>query len=68
VDGRVYCTGPGGIWAHNPDGSVVGRLNMGKHHSTNMCFGDDDFRSMYITTIGSVVRIRLKTAGVASLH
>jgi gluconolactonase len=68
VDGRVYCTGPGGIWVHNPDGSVVGRLNMGNHHSTNMCFGDDDFRAMYITTIGSVVRIRLNTPGVASLH
>jgi gluconolactonase len=68
VDGRVYCTGPGGIWVHDPDGSVVGRLKTPGHHPTNMCFGDDDWKSMYITMIGSVVRIRLNTAGVPSLH
>ena len=68
VDGRVYCTGPGGVWVHEPDGSVVGRLNTGAHHATNICFGDDDWRSMYITMIGSVVRIRLNTPGVASWH
>ena len=68
VDGRVYCTGPGGIWVHDRDGSVVGRLKTPGHHPTNMCFGDDDWRTLYITMIGSVVRIRLNTPGVPSLH
>lgn len=68
VEGNVYCTGPGGIWAHRPDGSVIGRLRTPGHHSTNICFGDDDWRSMYITMIGSVTRIRLNTPGVPSLH
>jgi gluconolactonase len=68
VEGNVYCTGPGGVWAHRPDGSVIGRLKTPGHHSTNICFGDDDFKSLYLTMIGSVVRTRLNTAGVPSLH
>jgi gluconolactonase len=68
VEGNVYCTGPGGVWAHRPDGSVIGRLKTPHHHSTNICFGDDDWKSLYITMIGSVVRTRLNTPGVPSLH
>jgi gluconolactonase len=68
VEGNVYCTGPGGVWAHKPDGSVIGRLKTPGHHSTNICFGDDDWKSLYLTMIGSVVRTRLNTAGVPSLH
>ena len=66
VDGRVYCTGPGGIWVHNTDGSVVARLKTPGWHPTNMCFGDDDHKTMYITFIGCIARIRLNTAGVPS--
>jgi gluconolactonase len=66
VDGRVYCTGPGGIWVHDPDGGVVARLKTPGHHPTNFAFGDDDWRSLYITLIGSVARTRLNTPGVAS--
>ena len=66
VDGRVYCTGPGGIWVHNPDGSVVARLATPGHHPTNFAFGDDDWRTFYITFIGCVAHTRLNTAGVAS--
>jgi gluconolactonase len=66
VDGRVYCTAPGGIWVHNTDGSVVARLATPGHHATNICFGDDDHKSMYITMIGCVARIRLNTPGVPS--
>lgn len=66
VDGRVYCTGPGGIWVHERDGSVLARLKTPGHHPTNFAFGDDDWRSFYITFIGSVGKTRLATAGVAS--
>lgn len=66
VEGRVYCTAPGGIWVHNPDGSVVARLATPGHHATNIGFGDDDWRTLYITMIGCVSRIRLNTPGVAS--
>ena len=46
-------------------GSVLLRLKL-KGHATNIGFGDDDWRSLYITMIGSVTRTRLKIPGVAA--
>lgn len=66
VEGNVYCTGPGGIYIHDPDGRVLARLRTPGHHPTNFGWGDDDWRSLYITMIGSVVRTRLGVAGVPS--
>jgi len=66
VEGNVWCTGPGGIFAHDPSGKVLARIKTPGHHPTNFAWGDDDWRSMYITNIGSVVRIRLNIAGVPS--
>jgi len=65
VEGNVYCTGPGGIWIHSPDGTVLARLKLGGH-ATNFCFGDDDWKTLFITLMGSVVRTRLNVPGVAS--
>jgi gluconolactonase len=45
---------------------VLVRLKTPGHHPTNIAWGDDDWRSLYITMIGSVVRTRLKIAGVPS--
>lgn len=64
VEGHVYCTGPGGIWVHDTDGKVLARLKI-PVHATNFGFGDDDWRSLYVTALGSVVRTRLKLPGVA---
>jgi sugar lactone lactonase YvrE len=64
VDGNVWCTGPGGIWVHDKNGNVLCRLRV-PGHPTNIGFGDDDWRSLYVTTIGNVVRTRLNIAGVA---
>jgi gluconolactonase len=64
VEGNVYCTGPGGIWVHDPSGKVLARLRI-PHHPTNFAFGDDDWRSLYVTQIGYVMRTRLNIPGVA---
>ncbi len=66
VEGNVYCTGPGGILIHDPAGKVIARIKTPGHHPTNIAWGDDDWRSFYITMIGSVVRTRLNIAGVPS--
>ena len=66
VEGNVYCTGPGGIYVHDPAGKVLARLKTPGHHPTNIAWGDDDWRSLYITMIGSAVRTRLNVAGVPS--
>jgi len=65
-EGNVYCTGPGGIFAHDSSGTVLARIRTPGHHPTNFAWGDDDWRSLYITNIGSVVRTRLNIPGVPS--
>ncbi|MBI4189931.1 MAG: SMP-30/gluconolactonase/LRE family protein [Betaproteobacteria bacterium] len=66
VEGNVYCTGPGGIFVHDPAGKVLARIKTPGHYPTNLAWGDDDWRSLYITMLGSVVRTRLNIAGVPS--
>jgi gluconolactonase len=64
VEGNIWCTGPGGIFVHDPAGKVLARVRTPGHHPTNFAWGDDDWKSLYITNIGSVVRIRANIAGV----
>ena len=65
-EGNVYCTAPGGIYVHDTTGKVLARIKTPGHHATNIAWGDGDWRSLYITMIGSVVRTRLSIAGVPS--
>jgi gluconolactonase len=65
-EGNVYCTGPGGIFVHDPSGKVLARIRTPGHHPTNFGWGDDDWRSLYITNIGSVVRTRVNVPGIPS--
>ena len=66
IEGNVYCTAPGGIYVHEPSGKVLARIKTPGHHATNIAWGDDDWRSLYITMIGSVLRTRLNVPGVPS--
>jgi gluconolactonase len=66
VAGNVWCTAPGGIWVHDPSGNPIVRIKTPGHHATNIAFGDDDWKSLYITNIGSVTRTRVNIAGVPS--
>ncbi len=63
VEGNVYCTGPAGIHVMSPDGRLLGRILV-PGHTTNLGFGDDDWRSLFITTYSSVFRVRLGVAGI----
>ncbi len=64
VEGNVYCTGPGGIWVHDTTGKVLARMKV--PHPTNFAFGGDDWRSIYITTAGPLLRTRWNVPGVAA--
>jgi gluconolactonase len=64
IEGNVYCTGPGGIYVHDRSGTVLARIRTPGHHPTNFAWGDGDWRSLYITNIGSVVRTRLNIPGI----
>jgi gluconolactonase len=63
VEGNVYCTGPGGIHIIDKNGKLLGRLRIAGH-CTNLAWGDDDWRSLYVTTYHSVFRTRLGIPGV----
>jgi gluconolactonase len=60
--GRLYCTGPGGIHVFDHDGRCLGVI-LTPERPTNMAWGDDDLRTLYITAQTSLYRARLKTPG-----
>ena len=62
--GRVYCTGPGGIWVLEPDGTKIGVIKF-PEQAINMAFGGDDLRTMLVTAHTSVFTMRMKTPGMA---
>lgn len=65
VEGNVWCTGPAGIQVHAPSGERIARLKM-HGHATNFCFGGDDWKTLFITCVGSVVKTHVNIAGVAA--
>jgi gluconolactonase len=63
IEGNVYCSGPAGIHVMNAAGKRLGRLRI-PGHVTNMGWGDDDWRSLYITTRSHVYRTRVQVPGI----
>jgi len=61
--GNVYCTGPAGIQVFSPKGELLGRIKI-PGHATNLGFGDEDWKGLYITTYTSVFKVRLGVAGL----
>jgi gluconolactonase len=62
TEGNVYCCGPGGIHVFDPQGTCLGVINM-PEYTANFCFGDDDFRSLFVTASTSLYRLRVKVPG-----
>ena len=62
VEGNVYCTGPGGVHVIAPDGKLLGAARGARRIAPTWRWGDDDWRSLYITTFTSVYRTRRENA------
>jgi sugar lactone lactonase YvrE len=62
VDGRIYATGPGGLWVWTPQGEVIGVLAV-PELPANLAWGDEDRMSLFITARTSVYRVRVRFAG-----
>ncbi len=60
--GRVFCTGPGGIWVMEPDGTHIGIIRL-PDMAVNFAFGGDDLRTLFVTAVTSVYTLRVKTPG-----
>ena len=64
--GNVYCGGPHGLWIIDPEGTHLGTLRHGATQTNNLCFGDDDWRTLYWVSWSALYRIRLQVPGVAN--
>jgi gluconolactonase len=61
--GNVFCCGPGGIHVFDPAGRVLEIIEV-PERTANFAWGDDDYRSLYITASTSLYRIRTAVAGL----
>ena len=62
VEGRVYCTGPGGTWVFAPDGSPLGIIRT-PEVPANLAFGGPDLKTLFFTARTSVYTMRVKVPG-----
>jgi gluconolactonase len=61
--GNVYVCGPGGIWILSAEGEHLGTLRL-PESPHNLAFGDEDSRTLYVTALTSVYRLRLNVPGI----
>lgn len=62
-EGNLYCTGPGGVHVFDPDANCLGVIRT-PQYVANFVWGDSDFRGLYLTMSGSLVRARVDTPGL----
>jgi gluconolactonase len=60
--GRVYCTGPGGIWVFTPGGERIGTICF-PEQAVNFAFGGPDMRTLFCCAHTSVYTLRVKVPG-----
>jgi gluconolactonase len=63
VEGRIYCTGPGGTWVFAPDGTHLGIIRI-PEIPANLAFGGPDLRTLFFTARSSVYAVRVKVPGL----
>jgi gluconolactonase len=64
--GYIFCTGPGGIWVFDPGGRHLGTILI-PELPANCAWGDNDFRSLYVTARTSLYKVRVNIPGVKNL-
>jgi len=63
VEGHVYCTGPGGVWVFDANGTHLGTIRP-PEIPANLAFGGPDRRTLFFTARTSVYALRTKIPGV----
>ncbi|NES86180.1 MAG: SMP-30/gluconolactonase/LRE family protein [Moorea sp. SIO2B7] len=63
VKGNIYCSGSGGVWIFSPTGQLIGKIAVPKP-VTNLAWGDQDYKTLYITAGKVIYRVRLNIAGI----
>jgi gluconolactonase len=57
-EGNLFATGPYGVWVFSSDGAVLDTIEV-PGQTTNCNWGDDDGKTLYITSGSAVYRIRI---------
>lgn len=60
--GNLYCTGPGGVHVFDRDATLLGTVRT-PERVTNLAWGGADARSLFMTGINALYRIRVLTPG-----
>jgi gluconolactonase len=60
--GRVYCTGPGGIWVFTPEGRRIGVIRF-PEQAVNFAFGGPDLKTLFCCAHTSIYTLRVKVPG-----
>ena len=63
MEGRVFCTGPGGTWIFDKDGNRLGILCT-PEVPANCAFGGSDNRTLFFTARTSIYTVRVKVPGL----
>jgi gluconolactonase len=61
-EGNLFVTGPKGIWVWDAKGHHLGTIEM-PEQPANLTWGDNDYRTLYITATTSVYRLRTRARG-----
>ena len=64
VEGNVYCTGAAGVWILDSSGKHLGTIIHGQPDTTNLAWGEADWKTMFITTSSTLFRVRLNIPGL----
>lgn len=61
--GNLYCCGPGGLHVFSPEAQSLGVIRV-PEVVANFTWGDDDFRTIFLTASSTLYRVRTNTPGV----
>ncbi|MEO1376536.1 MAG: SMP-30/gluconolactonase/LRE family protein [Cyanobacteria bacterium J06635_10] len=63
IKGNVYCSGSGGVWIFSPSGELLDKIAV-PESVTNLAWGDEDYKTLYITASQGIYRVRLNIPGI----
>lgn len=64
--GNIYLTHKGGVFVFNPEGVQIRLIEVDEPWTANVCFGDKDMRTLFITAQTGFYSIRMNVKGVGS--
>ena len=63
-EGRLWTTGPGGLWVISADGDIVGQIELDEQPA-NLAWGGADFSTLFVTARTGLYSIDTSVRGVA---